>query len=66
MGLFLAFFFRPAVEKTKGEVYYEYKGEAEKLLEEIGRHTVPVRQDRQNKRDLKAKGFAGFTYRVSS
>ena len=36
------------------------------LLEEIGRHTVPVRPDRQNKRNLKAKGFAGFTYRVSS
>lgn len=38
----------------------------EKLLEEIGRHTVPVRPDRQNKRNLKAKGFAGFVYRVSS
>ena len=38
----------------------------EKLLEEIGRHIVPVRPDRQNKRNLKAKGFAGFTYRVSS
>lgn len=38
----------------------------EKLLQEIGRHTVPIRPDRQNKRNLKAKGFAGFTYRVSS
>ncbi len=37
-----------------------------KLLEEIGWHTVPVRPDRQNKRNLKAKGFVGFTYRVSS
>ena len=47
--------------------YFRTEGaDYEKLLEEIGRHTVPVRPDRQNKRDLKAKGFAGFTYRVSS
>ena len=45
--------------RTEGAYY-------EKLLEEIGRHIVPVRPDRQNKRNLKAKGFAGFTYRVSS
>lgn len=38
----------------------------EKLLQEIGRHTVPIRPDRQNKRNLKVKGFTGFTYRVSS
>ena len=38
----------------------------QKLLEKIGQHTVPVRPNRQNKRNLKAKGFAGFTYRVSS
>ena len=38
----------------------------EKLLQEIRQHTVPIRPDRQNKRNLKAKGFAGFTYRVSS
>ena len=38
----------------------------EKLLAEIGRHTVPIRPDRQNKRDLKSKGFVGFSYRVSS
>lgn len=37
----------------------------EKLLGEIGRHIVPVRPDSQTKRDLKAKGFAGFTYRMS-
>ena len=47
--------------------YFRTEGaDYEKLLEEIGRHTVPVRPDRQNKRNLKAKGFAGFTYRVSS
>lgn len=47
--------------------YFRTEGaDYEKLLEEIGRYTVAVRPDRQNKRDLKAKGFAGFTYRVSS
>ena len=47
--------------------YFRTEGaDYEKLLEEIGRHSVPVRPDRQNKRNLKAKGFAGFTYRVSS
>ena len=47
--------------------YFRTEGaDYEKLLEEIGRHIVPVRPDRQNKRNLKAKGFAGFTYRVSS
>ena len=47
--------------------YFRMEGaDYAKLLEEIGRHTVPVRPDRQNKRNLKAKGFAGFTYRVSS
>ena len=47
--------------------YFRTEGaDYEKLLEEIGRHTVPVRPDRQNKRALKAKGFVGFTYRVLS
>ena len=47
--------------------YFRMEGaDYAKLLEEIGRHTVPVRPDRQNKRNLKAKGFADFTYRVSS
>lgn len=47
--------------------YFRTEGaDYEKLLEEIGWHTVPVRPDRQNKRNLKAKGFVGFTYRVSS
>ena len=37
----------------------------EKLLVEIGWHIVSVRPDSQTKHDLKAKGFASFTYRVS-
>ncbi len=40
--------------------------DAEKLLQEIARHTVPVRPNRQDDRNLKAKGFAGFVYRVAA
>ena len=37
-----------------------------KLLEEIARHTVPIRPNRQDERNLKVKGFVGFVYRVAA
>lgn len=40
--------------------------DGEKLPEEIERHTVPIRSDRQDERNLKVKGFAGFVYRVAA
>lgn len=40
--------------------------DGETLLKEIARYTVPIRPDRQNKRNLKVKGFAGFVYRVAA
>ena len=40
--------------------------DSEKLLEEIARHTVPIRPNRQDERNLKVKGFAGFVYRVAA
>ena len=40
--------------------------DSEKLLEEIARHTVPIRPDRKDERNLKVKGFAGFVYRVAA
>ena len=40
--------------------------DSEKLSEEIARHTVPIRPDRQDERNLKVKGFAGFVYRVAA
>ena len=40
--------------------------DGEKLLEEIARYTVPIRPDRQDERNLKVKGFAGFVYRVAA
>lgn len=38
----------------------------EKLLREIARYTVPIRPERQDERNLKVKGFAGFVYRVAA
>ena len=40
--------------------------DGEKLLEEIARYTVPIRPDRQDERNLKVKGFAGFVYRIAA
>lgn len=40
--------------------------DGEKLLEEIARHTVPIRPNRQDERNLRAKGFYGFVYRVAA
>lgn len=40
--------------------------DGEKLLDEIARYTVPIRPNRQDERNLKAKGFAGFVYRVAA
>ena len=39
---------------------------SEKLLEEIARHTVPIRPNRQDERNLKVKGLVGFVYRVAA
>lgn len=40
--------------------------DGEKLLQEIARYTVPVRPNRQDERNLRVKGFAGFVYRVAA
>lgn len=40
--------------------------DGEKLLDEIARYTVPIRPNRQDERNLKVKGFAGFVYRVAA
>lgn len=40
--------------------------DGEALLKEIARYTVPIRPDRQDQRELKAKGFPGFVYRVAA
>lgn len=42
------------------------RANGEKLSEEIARHTVPIRPNRQDERNLRAKGFYGFVYRVAA
>ena len=42
------------------------RADSEKLLEEIARHTVPIRPNRQDERNLRAKGFYGFVYRAAA
>ena len=57
--------FKMAVMLCK-EILRTPNADSEKLLEEIARHTVPIRPDRQDERNLKVKGFAGFVYRVAA
>lgn len=40
--------------------------DGEKLLAEIARYTIPIREGRSDQRKLYAKGFVGFTYRVAA
>ena len=38
----------------------------EKLIATISKHTVPIRPGRKDERNIKWKGFVGFTYRVAA
>lgn len=38
----------------------------ETLICEIAKQTIPIRPGRQDKRNLKVKGFVGFTYRIAA
>ncbi|WP_297301188.1 IS4 family transposase [uncultured Oscillibacter sp.] len=42
------------------------KADADKLLNDIARYTVPIRPGRQDQRNLRVKGFPGFVYRVAA
>ena len=47
--------------------FYRAEGtDGEKLMREIARYTEPVRPGRADERNLKAKGFVGFCYRVAA
>ncbi len=37
-----------------------------KLIKDIGRYAEPVRPGRKDKRNIRAKGFIGFTYRIAA
>lgn len=41
-------------------------GDGEKLLKDIARYTEPVRPGRRDSRNIRAKSFAGFVYRISA
>ena len=48
------------------EYFRTNSADSEKLLQELSRYTVPIREGRRDKRKLKVKGFVGFTYRVAA
>ena len=48
------------------EFYRDENGNGKKLLKNISKYTEPIRLGRKDERNLKAKSFVGFVYRVSS
>jgi hypothetical protein len=46
--------------------YRANKGNGKQLMRDIAKYTDPVRPDRKDERNIKAKSFVGFTYRVSA
>lgn len=46
--------------------YREENMSGKKLMQDIKKYTEPVRPDRKDERNIKAKSFVGFTYRVSA
>ncbi len=48
------------------QFYKNQNADSAKLIQDIARYTEPIRLGRKDERNLKAKSFAGFTYRVSA
>ena len=48
------------------EFFRTQNASGEKLIEDISKYTIPIRPDRQEERNLKAKSFGGFCYRIPS
>ena len=46
--------------------YREDVGDGIQLMKDIAKYTEAVRPDRNDERNIKAKSFVGFTYRVSA
>lgn len=46
--------------------YREKTSNFKKLIYDIGKYTEPIRPGRNDKRNLRGKGFIGFTYRVAA
>lgn len=48
------------------QFYRTPNADGEKLIKDIARYTEPVRPGRRDERNIRAKSFAGFTYRVAA
>lgn len=48
------------------EFFRTPNADGEKLMRDIAKYTEPVRPGRRDERNLKIKGFVGFTYRVAA
>lgn len=48
------------------EYFRTPKGSSDELMRQIARHTIPIRPGRRDNRNLRIKGFVGFTYRVAA
>lgn len=48
------------------QFYRTQNGDEKQLLKDIARYTEPVRPGRRDERNIKAKSFVGFIYRVSA
>lgn len=48
------------------EFFRSENASSEKLMRDIARYTEPVRPDRHDERNIRAKSFVGFVYRVSA
>ena len=46
--------------------YREENGNGKQLMKDIAKYTEAVRPNRSDERNLNAKAFVGFTYRVSA
>lgn len=46
--------------------YRMENADAKQLMHDIAKYTEPIRQGRSDERNLKAKSFVGFVYRVSA
>ena len=57
--------FKNAVALTKEHIRNP-KLNNDTLAREIAKHTIPIRPGRQDRRNLKVKGFVGFTYRIAA
>lgn len=54
-----------AIELCK-QFYRDDSADGEQLLRDIAAYLEPIRPNRSDKRNIHAKSFAGFVYRVPS